>query len=232
MLPKVIASLAYVVGMAGAALFMLYLLATGSGLMPPRDAERGPTPWLVNGGLLALFALQHSGMARRAFKTTIVRWIPAELERSMYVAASGTIVALLACFWQPLPGALLWEGPLWIIVFSLLASLGIGWCCVWQNQGEFFGVAQAWSGVADLRGPLRIEGPYRYMRHPLMLGFLIAIWSQPVMPSELFMLNVGLTLYVLIAIRLEERDLVHEFGVAYEKYRNEVPGLVPIRLKL
>ena len=232
MLPKVIALLAYLVGLAGAGLFMLFVLAMGSGYLTPRDADRGPAPWLINSALIVLFALQHSGMARCSFKATLVRWIPAELERSTYVAASGTAVALLVFFWQPLRGEPLWYGPIWIIAFSIIASLGIGVCCMWQNQGEFFGIAQAWSGVADLRGPLRMDGPYRYVRHPLMLGFLIAVWSQPVMPRELFMLNVGLTLYVLVAIRLEERDLVREFGTQYEEYRQQVPALIPFRVAI
>lgn len=230
MLPRAIAVTAYLVGIAGAGIFFAYVVLTGSGLLPQRDAERGPLPWLINLGLLLMFALQHSGMARRSFKAWFVRGVPAELERSMYVAASGTAAALLICLWQPLPGKPIWHGPIWISAISLLAGLGIGVCCGWFDHASFFGLTQAWTGVAEIRGPLLVAGPYRYVRHPLMLGLLLALWAQPVMPPELFWLNAGMTCYILIAIRLEERDLCRDFGAEYEKYRRAVPMLIPWRV--
>jgi protein-S-isoprenylcysteine O-methyltransferase Ste14 len=109
----------------------------------------------------------------------------------------------------------------------MVAALGTGWCAAWFAPASFLGYQQAATGVAEVRGRLRIEGPYRYVRHPLMVGLLVTIWAQPIMPPELFMLNVGLTIYILIAIRWEERDLVREFGEEYERYRREVPALIP-----
>jgi protein-S-isoprenylcysteine O-methyltransferase Ste14 len=187
-------------------------------------------PWVINFGWLFLAAGQHSGMARQSFKQWLTRWIPAALERSLYVAVSGILLAALTLGWQPLPGAPLWHGPLWIAALSLLAALGVGLCCGWFDHATFFGLRQAWTGNANARSPLRIEGPYRYVRHPLMLGLLIALWAQPIMPPELLMMNVGLTVYILIAIRWEERDLVREFGAEYEQYRRKVPALIPFRV--
>ena len=230
MLSRALALIAYLAGIAGAGIFFLYILGTGSGIFFAPDAAPGPSPWLINVGLLLFFAIQHSGMARRGFKSFIVCWIPPELERSIYVAASGAAASVLVFFWQPLPGKPLWQGPLWIAGISILAALAIGRCCLWLDQATFFGLTQARTGQAEVRVPLCVDGPYRFVRHPLMLGALIAIWAQPIMPLELLMLNVGMTIYILLAIRLEERDLAREFGEEYEKYRQKVPALIPFRI--
>jgi protein-S-isoprenylcysteine O-methyltransferase Ste14 len=225
---RIFAIIAYLIGLAGASVFMLYVLAAGIGLVecaePPGD---GVFPWLNNLGWLFLFAVQHSGMARQAYKDFIVRWIDVSIERSVYVLMSGIVLTLLTLFWQPLPGEPLWHGPLWIVAISLLGVLGIVVCAKWFDHNTFFGLTQAWTGNADTTGPLVIAGPYRYVRHPLMLGLLIALWGQPMMPPELAMLNAGMTIYVLVAIRWEERDLVRVFGMEYEEYRMNVPALIP-----
>jgi methanethiol S-methyltransferase len=221
---------AYLMGVAGAGLFYAYVLAVGTGLLSLGEPGDGVTPWLVNIGLLLVFGVQHSGMARQACKQWITRWIPKTLERSLYVAASGVVVVLLIVCWQPLPGPALWHGPLWIAAISVLAGIGLGCCCAWCDQARFLGLTQAWTGNLDARGPLRIEGPYRYVRHPLMLGLLIALWTQPIMPPELVLLNGGMTLYILVAIRLEERELRREFGAEYDEYRRKVPALLPWRI--
>jgi protein-S-isoprenylcysteine O-methyltransferase Ste14 len=231
LLARALGLTAYLVGMAGVGIFYLYLVGTGSGFLPPRDTLPGPLPWLIDIGVLLLFALQHSGMARRPFKTFIKRWIPAELERSVYVATSGTAAALLVFFWQPLPGKPIWQGPLWITVVCQFAAVLIIVYSSRFDHFSFFGVTQAWMGNADIASPLCIEGPYRVVRHPLMLGLLIALWGQSVMPRELLMLNIGMTVYVLSAIHLEERDLVRQYGTAYEEYRKQVPALLPIRIR-
>ena len=230
MLSKAVALAAYLVGITGAGIFFAYVVGAGVGILAYRDAERGPLPWLINGGLLLLFALQHSGMARQSFKAVVMHWIPAELERAVYVGASGTVVTLLVFYWQPLPGRPVWHGPTWLVGISLIGALGVGVCATWFDHASFFGLTQAWTGNADVRGPLHIEGPYRYVRHPLMLGTFVALWGQPVMPRELFLLNAGMTIYILIAIPWEERDLVREFGEEYEKYQRAVPMLFPWRV--
>jgi len=215
-MPKPVAQVfalgAYLIGAGGAVIFFAYVFGSGTGVWPRGDPEEGLFPWLNDIGWLLLFAIQHSGMARQSFKQWLTRWFPAALERSLYVAVSGILLAALTLGWQPLPGEPLWHGPLWTVAISLLAALGIGLCCGWFDHTAFFGVRQAWTGNADASSSLRIEGPYRYVRHPLMLGLLIALWAQPIMPPELLMMNVGLTIYILLAIRWEERDLVREFG--------------------
>lgn len=224
---KLVAGAAYAIGLAGASVFFAYVLAVGVGLWP-RDLD-GDAWWAVpiNLGLLLAFGLQHSGMARRAFKDVWIRWVPAYLERSIYVGTAGVTIGALTALWQPLPGPPIWHGPLWIVAISLAAAVFLMSCCGRFNHFAFFGLTQAWTRNADAPMPLCTEGPYRFVRHPLMLGVLVALWAQPIMPPELLMLNVGMTIYVLIAIHLEERDLVREHGDAYARYRREVPALIP-----
>ncbi|MBI1833000.1 MAG: isoprenylcysteine carboxylmethyltransferase family protein [Planctomycetes bacterium] len=216
------AVIAYLIGLAGAGFFVAYVVGAGVGLWPREEAEDGQLAVQINFFLLILFAVQHSGMARQTFKQYL-GW----LGRSIYVAASGITLAGLTWFWQPIPGEPSWRGPIWIVGISLAAASATAGCCAWFDHATFFGLTQAWTGAADIRTPLRIEGPYRYVRHPLMLGLLIALWAQPIMPPELLMLNGGLTVYILFAIGLEERDLLREFPEEYEKYRKEVPALIP-----
>ncbi len=222
MLTSVLGLIALALGVVSVLIFYGYIVGTGTGMLPRGEPADGALPWLSNAGLLAQFALQHSGMARQWFKTWCQRWLPATIERPLYVAASGIALAALTVGWQPLPGNPLWNGPIWIESISILAIAGAGGFVVFFVPVTFFGL-----GVSSNREPLRTNGPYRFVRHPLMLAVLIAIWAQPIMPPELFLMNVGMTLYILIAIRLEERDLVREFGTEYEKYRSEVPALVP-----
>ncbi|MSQ94549.1 MAG: isoprenylcysteine carboxylmethyltransferase family protein [Gemmataceae bacterium] len=216
------AVIAYLIGLAGAGVFFAYVVGTGTGYLPRTEPTAGAGDWGKNVFLLTLFALQHSGMARLTFKQRL-----GVLGRSIYVATSGIVVTALVLFWEPLSGEPVWQGPIWIFAISVLGALGIIACCRWFDHGSFFGLTQAWTGESEIRGPLCIEGPYRYVRHPLMLGFLIAIWAQPIMPPELLMMNVELTVYVLIAIPLEERDLVRDFGEEYETYRTKVARLIP-----
>lgn len=224
---KLVAVTAYLIGLAGASVFFAYVLAVGVGLWP-RDLHADAW-WAVpiNSGLLLAFGLQHSGMARRAFKDVWTRLVPAYLERSIYVGTAGITIGALTALWQPLPGPPIWEGPLWIVAISVLAAVFLMNCCGRFNHFAFFGLTQAWTRNADAPMPLCTDGLYRFVRHPLMLGVLVALWAQPIMPPELLMLNAGMTTYILVAIPLEERELLREYGETYEKYRREVPMLIP-----
>jgi len=225
---KAFALAAFMVGAVGMAALLAYVAFKGMGIAPRPDVADGAWPFLVDIGWLILFALQHSGMARRSFK----RWMPVKLERSIYVAASGVVTLLQPLIWQPLPGPNLWEGQYWLLIVALLGGIGIVYC--WHSFDEaadFFGLRQAGFGQAtESAETLHVGGAYRWVRHPLMVATLMVLWGQPAMPPELLLLNGGLTLYILAAIRLEERDLVAKFGQAYVEYRRSVPALLPWRL--
>jgi protein-S-isoprenylcysteine O-methyltransferase Ste14 len=217
-------ALAGVIGFAG------FVLLTGLDLLPRRESLPDPWPWLVNLGWLVVFALQHSGMARQGFKRAWTRIVPPALERCVYVALSGLALIGLTLTWQPLPGRPIWQLPTVVVLISLSGAVATIWVATRLfDLAQFLGWRQAADSEPDPEA-LRIYGPYRYVRHPLMLSVLVFIWGQPVMRPELFLLNSGLTLYILIAVRLEERDLRRQFGQAYADYRRQVPALVPWRV--
>jgi protein-S-isoprenylcysteine O-methyltransferase Ste14 len=225
---QTLAVAACVLGVLGTAAVGGYVLLAGLGRWPRGEPHAGGGPWLIDLSWLAVFAVQHSGMARRPFKDWLTRHIPVHLERSTYVAASGLVTLAQPVLWQPLPGPVLWEGPTWIAAVSLAAAVAVGACCQSYDPRGFLGLRQAGIGAPQAtRETLQVTGPYRWVRHPLMLGTLVFLWAQPTMPPELLLLNAGLTLYILVAIRLEERDLIRQFGPAYVEYRRRVPALVP-----
>jgi methanethiol S-methyltransferase len=184
--------------------------------------------------LLAVFALQHSVMARPAFKRWWTRLVPEPAERSTYVLASSLALLLLFWCWRPI-GGLVWrvEHPLGqAVLYGLFAA---GWVTVLVttfliNHFDLFGLRQVW---LHLRGtPYRplgfvMPGPYRYVRHPLYVGWLIAFWATPTMTAAHLLFAVATTVYILIAIRFEERDLATVHGARYAQYRHSVPMLVP-----
>jgi protein-S-isoprenylcysteine O-methyltransferase Ste14 len=225
---RVAALLCVAVGVAGQAGFMVVVLLLGLDWLPAREPLPDPWPWVVNLGWLAAFGVQHSGMARAGFKRAWARVVPESLERALYVALSGLLLAGLSLTWQPIPGEALWRLPLWVVAMSLVGALGVGAICNSFDQLRFFGLRQAW-GKEAAPERLNVEGPYRYVRHPLMSCTLLFLWGQPVMTPTLALLNGGLTVYVLLALPLEERDLVRQFGAAYESYRRRVPALIPWR---
>ena len=228
MATKVLAVLALVIGAIGMTALVGYVAFKGMWVAPRPETAEGAGPYLVDIGWLVLFALQHSGMARRSCK----RWMPVKLERSIYVAASGVVTLVQPLIFQPLPGASLWEGQHYLLVVSSLGCFGIGYCWgSFDGVADFLGLREAGFGPAAPNAEtLHMDRLYRLVRHPLMVTTLMVLWGQPTMPPELLLLNSGLTAYVLIAIRLEERDLVRQFGQAYVDYRRRVPALVPWRL--
>jgi protein-S-isoprenylcysteine O-methyltransferase Ste14 len=168
-------------------------------------------------------------MARRGFKTWLGRRFPAHLERSLYVGVSGLATLGLALTWQPLPGQAIWHGPWWLEGVAALGIASTLWCSSFFDHADFFGLRQAWHGRVEATQRLYIVGPYRWVRHPLMIGVLLFLWGHPVMSPTLLVLSGGLTLYIFLALPWEERELARTFGEEYEAYRRDVPLLIPWR---
>jgi protein-S-isoprenylcysteine O-methyltransferase Ste14 len=189
---------------------------------------------LINAALLGLFAIQHSVMARPAFKRWWTKLVTEPAERSTYVLLSSVALILLFIYWQPLGGAI-WnvqDEAGRVILYSLF---GLGWALVLYatfliNHFDLFGLRQVW---LNLRGreytklKFRIPSLYKYVRHPLYVGWFTVFWATPTMTLTHLVFAIATTAYILVAIQFEERDLVAEHGNNYENYRRSVPMLIP-----
>jgi protein-S-isoprenylcysteine O-methyltransferase Ste14 len=229
-LARCFAALCAVAAFAGQFAFVALVLALGLDLGPLPVQPMAAEAWLVDAGWLAAFAVQHSGMARRAFKNVWTRLVPDYLERAVYVATSGVVLFGLCWCWQPLPGEPLWRLPVALEAGALLGGLGIV-LVAWHFDGlGLIGIRQVREhGCEPKSERLLIVGPYRWVRHPLMACLIVFLWCHPVMPPALAFLSGGLTVYILLALILEERDLRARFGIAYLVYRQRVPLLLPWR---
>ncbi|MGY4395811.1 protein-S-isoprenylcysteine O-methyltransferase Ste14 [Sphingomonas sp. UYAg733] len=184
--------------------------------------------------LIALFGVQHSVMARPAFKRAWTRIVPEPIERSVYVLAASLVLILLLWQWRPIP-ATLWLVQAPALAGILWALFGLGWLVVLLStflisHFELFGLKQIWGhlrGQGAVAPTFRTPFFYRLVRHPLYSGFILAFWATPHMTIGHLVLAVGTFVYILIAIHHEERDLVDLFGDKYESYRGEVGMLTP-----
>lgn len=217
----------------------LYAIGFVGDIIVPRSVSHGITAPLglavvINVALLALFAVQHSVMARPAFKRWWTRLIPSAIERSTYVLLASAVLLLIFWQWRTVP----------VVVWDVTSSAGrlaiwtlfwIGWAMVFAatfliNHFDLFGLRQvylAWRGQPYTELPFQVRLLYRLVRHPLMLGFLIAFWAAPTMSGGRLLFAAVTTGYILVAIRLEERDLAVTLGEDYQAYRRSVPMLVP-----
>ena len=187
-----------------------------------------------NAALLGLFAVQHSLMARQWFKRAWTRIVPAPVERSTYVLFSSLALILLFWKWQPM-GGVVWSVENQFGRFAIYGLYAIGWLTVLIatfliNHFDLFGMRQVWLHLQ--RRPyttlaFRTPGLYRYVRHPLYVGWLMVFWSAPVMTVAHLVFAIATTAYILIAIQFEERDLVRHHA-EYAEYRRRVPMLVPL----
>jgi protein-S-isoprenylcysteine O-methyltransferase Ste14 len=216
----------------------LYALGFVGGFFVPKGMDSAPlvslgSALLVNAALLALFAVQHSLMARPFFKAWLTRLIPSAAERSTYVLASSLALIALFYFWQPM-GGVVWsvENPLGRGV--LWAGFGFGWGLVLVttfliNHFDLFGLRQVWLFLLN-RPYTHLKfvtpGPYKMVRHPLYVGWLCAFWFTPHMTVAHLFFAVMTTAYILVAIQLEERDLA-DAHPEYARYRDRTPMLVP-----
>jgi len=220
-----LATFVYAVGFIGGFLTPTQLDGTRQGSFA--------TDLAVDAGLLALFAMQHSGMARPAFKRWLTRFVPIPAERSTYVLLSGIALLLLFGLWRPL-GGLVWDvpdGPPRVAVYAVFA---VGWATVFVatclvSHLDMFGVRQVWlafRGVSYTQPPFATPWAYRVVRHPLYVGWLMVFWAAPTMAAAHLLFAVGMTTYIVLAIRWEERDLVAAHP-EYSAYRRRVPMLLP-----
>jgi protein-S-isoprenylcysteine O-methyltransferase Ste14 len=217
----------------------LYAIGWVGNLLLPVTIDSHPlvptgSALLVNMALLTVFALQHSIMARPAFKRWWTRFVPQAVERSTYVLFSSLALIALFVFWQPL-GGVIWDVQNTAGQAALYGLFAFGWLLVLVatfmiNHFDLFGLRQVW---LHLQGreytPLRFKAPaaYRFVRHPLYLGFFIAFWATPTMTAGHLFFALVTAAYVLVAVRLEERDLLTALGEDYAAYRKSVPMLIP-----
>jgi protein-S-isoprenylcysteine O-methyltransferase Ste14 len=233
--------LAVLYGVVAYAIFFLtFLYAVGfvAGIPIPKGIDTGAVHSLgksliVDVFLLGLFAVQHSLMARPAFKAWWTQFVPKPIERSTYVLFASLCLILLYWQWRPLP-TLVWSVPApWRALLWMVSALG--WATVLLstfliNHFDLFGLRQVWayrSGKEvpppDFRTPLF----YKVVRHPIYLGFILAFWATPTMSQGHLLFAAATTAYILIGIQLEERDLIKVFGARYEAYRGEAGMLYP-----
>lgn len=237
--------LIFIYGVASYALFFatfLYAIGFVGNLWVPKSIDSAPeaplgAALLINAALLGLFAVQHSVMARPAFKRWWMRIIPQPAERSTYTLLSSVALIALFTFWEPM-GGVVWsvESPVWQML--LYGGFAFGWLLVLVstfliNHFDLFGLRQVWLQL--LRQPYRplpFKTPvlYRYVRHPLYVGWFFAFWATPTMTVAHLVFAIATTAYILIAIQLEERDLIAEHP-EYAQYRERVPMLVPFTKK-
>jgi protein-S-isoprenylcysteine O-methyltransferase Ste14 len=218
---------------------ILYAIGFVGNLIVPKTIDSIPsTPLtkalLVNASLLLLFALQHSIMARPAFKNWWTKIIPPHLERSTYVLLASLCLMLMMWQWQPI-GGVVWSVQNGTIKNLLLFTYITGWAIVFVstfliNHFDLFGLRQVWlyfRGKHYMQLPFRIPIFYKYVRHPLYLGFLIAFWSTPVMTIAHLLFAILTTGYILTAIQFEENDLQNYFGEKYRNYKKLAPMIIP-----
>lgn len=199
-------------------------------------APRGPfaQAFAIDLILLTVFAVQHSVMARKWFKDWWTQIVPKPLERSTYVLFSSVALILLLWQWRPL-GGVVWsiDDPFGRLLLRGLFFFGWGLVLVATfliNHFDLFGLRQVWLyllGRPYTTLNFGTPGPYRLVRHPLYVGWLFAFWATPTMTLAHLLFSIATTAYILIAIQLEERDLVREHGDSYDSYRRAVPMLIP-----
>jgi protein-S-isoprenylcysteine O-methyltransferase Ste14 len=220
----------------------LYLIAFVGNLPVPKTVNGPPSSLspvaaaIIDLALISLFGLQHSVMARPAFKRAWTRIVPSAVERSVYVLSASVALLILFWFWQPI------DTTIWLVPSTMAWLAYLLWAIFWGGFGivlistflinhfELFGLQQAWlnlRGEATEAPELRQPLFYRWVAHPLYAGFFLAFWATPHMTAGHLLLAVALSIYMLIAIRYEEHDLTDLFGEDYRRYRARVGMLMP-----
>ncbi len=191
---------------------------------------------VIDLALLGLFAVQHSAMARPGFKRVWTRVVPEPVERSTYVLLASLALLLLFWQWRPIGGAL-WDVRDAAGRAAILAAFWLGWLIVllstfMTSHFDLFGLRQVWLRLRNApytHVPFKAVAFYRFVRHPLMLGFLIAFWAAPRMSGGHFLFALAATAYIFVGIFLEERDLARAHGAEFAAYRDAVPMILPYK---
>jgi protein-S-isoprenylcysteine O-methyltransferase Ste14 len=235
---------AFLYGIAAYAIFFvtfLYAIGFVANLVVPKTIDNGPVgpvaqALIVNLLLMSVFAIQHSVMARKAFKKWWTQFVPASVERSTYVLLASLALALLFWQWQPMP-TIVWQIGNPPIAIAITCLSFAGWLIVLTgtfliNHFELFGLHQVANNLAGRPMPApRFYTPlfYQFVRHPIYLGFIIAFWATPTMTVGHLLFAAVTTAYIVVGVLLEERDLVDLFGDDYRRYKSRVSMLVPWR---
>lgn len=236
MLTLIYGAACYVVFLAA----FLYAIGFTGNLLVPKSIDSGtPGAWapslVIDAVLLGLFAVQHSVMARPEFKKWWTRFVPASMERSTYVLLSSLLLMLMYWQWRPLTQVIWSVGP-GAAHTVLIALFWAGWLTAllstfMVNHFDLFGLRQVylnWRNQPYAHLPFTVQWAYRFVRHPIMVGFIVAFWAAPVMTLGHLVFALATTGYILIALQLEERDLVRFHGDAYREYQKRVSMLVPM----
>jgi len=217
----------------------LYLIGFLAGVVVPKGIDTGAPiepalAFLVDLGLIALFGLQHSVMARPGFKSVWTKVVPKPIERSVYVLLASLALIALYVGWQPLP-AVVWQAstPALAALCTGVFAFGVGLVLVSTfviNHFDLFGLRQTFLRLRNkpyTELPFQVRFLYRIVRHPLYVGWFLAFWATPVMTVGHLLFAAGMSVYILIAVKHEERDLVAQLGAPYVAYQRRVPRFIP-----
>lgn len=228
--------IAYTIGFAS----LLFWIISTSNLIPEISIDGESTmPFhlalLKNLGLICLFGIPHSVMARKSFKDFITRYIPRPIERSTYVLQAGILLIILVYYWEPM-GGIIWSVPEnTSLYYALYVLFFLGWIILFVstfliNHFDLFGLRQTYLELTNkpyTELNFKVYSFYRYVRHPLYLGGIIGVWATPQMTVTHLVFAILITAYFVVGTLFEEKDLIRDFGNTYREYKKKTPMLIP-----